>query len=334
MTRDELKTQIGALIDRLAGGGRDDAARDRLLDEAAAYQRERVHPYARLCSARGDRAALPTDVFRFARVASFEPAEEIAAFLTSGTTSGARGRHAFSDLSLYDRAARTAAAHALFPDAPIDLVVLAPHPHEAPESSLSYMLGRFEEWFGARTTWVWRDGGLDLDVLSSALDTDRKVALLGTSFAFVHAEDRLDRSFQLPAGSRIMQTGGFKGRSREIAKDELARALSARYGVTEIVAEYGMTELSSQMYGADLLWAPGWVRATAVDPETLAPVPDGTAGVLRIDDLANLDSVCAIQTSDLAIIRPLGIELLGRAPGAIPRGCSLAIDEALGDELT
>jgi hypothetical protein len=75
---------------------------------------------------------------------------------------------------------------------------------------------------------------------------------------------------------------------------------------------------------------PGWVRVSAVDPGTLAPVPDGEVGVLRIDDLANLDSVCAIQTSDLAIVRGGGVELLGRAPGATPRGCSLAVEEALG----
>lgn len=325
MTRDALARAILALIERGEGD------RDMLLAEAARYQRAHVAPYARLCAARGDDAALPTDVFRFARVASFAPSEEIAAFLTSGTTSGARGRHAFRDLSLYDRAAWTAARHALFPDVvKMRLVILAPHPREAPESSLSYMLGRFEEWFAARTFWIWP---LDADALIAALDTDEPVALLGTSFAFVHAEDRLDRTFALPSGSRIMQTGGFKGRSREVAPDVLRAALADRFGVAKIVGEYGMTELSSQMYerSPSRLWAPPWVRARAVDPETLAPVPDGTAGVLRIDDLANLDSVCAIQTSDLAIVHEDGVELLGRAPGSVPRGCSLAIEEALGE---
>src|SRR5690606_74005 len=97
------------------------------------------------------------------------------------------------------------------------------------------------------------------------------------------------------------------------------------------------TELSSQMYEDTILggdaprryWVPGWVRARAVDPDTLAPLPDGALGVLRIDDLANLDSVAAIQTADLGVVEGDRLTLIGRAPGATPRGCSLAIEEAL-----
>jgi len=138
-----------------------------------------------------------------------------------------------------------------------------------------------------------------------------------------------------------MQTGGFKGRSREIAPAEMRALLVDHFAVPphRIVSEYGMTELSSQMYGRGILdgaasdperlWVPGWVRATPVDPETLRPVPEGEIGLLRIDDLANLDSVCSIQTSDLARRDGEAIILLGRAPGALPRGCSLAIEEAL-----
>ncbi len=347
--REALKRDILALIARLANGERDDEARDALLAELARWQRAHVPPYDRLCAARGELAAMPTDVFRHVRVAAHPESEDRRVFLTSGTTSGARGRHAFRDLELYDTAALCAASYALFPEcASPRLVMLAPHPDEAPESSLSYMLGLFAR-ADEDPRWAWRRGLLDLDVLTSALsdamDRNIPVALLGTSFAFVHAEDGLgDRRFTLPPGSRIMQTGGYKGRSREVAPDVLRRALAARYGVDEawIVAEYGMTELSSQMYEGTLraavsgetiarrLWVPGWVRVSAVDPESLAPLPDGEVGVLRIDDLANLDSVCAIQTSDLAIVRDSTVELLGRAPGATPRGCSLAVEEALG----
>ncbi len=137
-----------------------------------------------------------------------------------------------------------------------------------------------------------------------------------------------------------MQTGGFKGRTREIAPEEMRGLLSLRYGVAEtaIVGEYGMTELSSQMYETTLIapeetrryWVPGWVRAVPVDADTLAPVDDGEIGILRIDDVANVDSVCAIQTADLARRVGAGIELLGRSAGAVPRGCSLAMDAALG----
>lgn len=351
--REALKARVLALIDRLADGSHDDEARDALLRDLGDYQREHVPAYARLWRARGEMPALPTDVFRHVRVAAHPESEDQRVFLTSGTTSGARGRHAFRDLSLYDRAAEAAARHALFPDLGserIRLCVLAPHPDEAPESSLSYMLGRFEAWFGRETHWAWREGRLEVDVLVEALDAavraGEPIALLGTSFAFVHAEDALgEQRFALPAKSRLMQTGGYKGRSREVEPAVLRAALSERYGLDDawIVAEYGMTELSSQMYETPLraaalgfpipprrLWVPGWMRTTVVDPSTLEAVPEGEMGVLRIDDPANLDSVSAIQTSDLAIAHGREIELVGRARGATLRGCSLAVEEALG----
>jgi hypothetical protein len=145
-----------------------------------------------------------------------------------------------------------------------------------------------------------------------------------------------------------MQTGGFKGRSRSLEPAAMLALLGARYGVPEasIVQEYGMTELGSQLYettlrdaalggGADAsgprgLWWPGWVRVTLTDPDTLAEVPEGGEGLVRIDDLTNVDTVAAIQTSDRGRIERGGLLLLGRAAGATPRGCSLAIDAVLG----
>lgn len=349
MSRAALAAKIAALIDRLADGARDDAARDALLSEAAAWQRTRVKPLAKLAERREDPLgfpAVPTDVFRYVRVAAHPPEEDARVFRTSGTTSGARGASCVRELDLYDRAAKAEATRALFSAGPMRLVFLAPHPDEAPDSSLSYMLGRFVDWFGTEARWVFSEGRLDCVALEAALETDAPTAVLGTSFAFVFAEDALKRAFSLPAGSLVMQTGGFKGRSREVAPDALRAAISARYGVPEarVVGEYGMTELSSQMYETTLrapeaprrYGVPGWVRCVAVDPETLAPRPDGEPGLLRIDDLANLDTAVGIQTSDLATVRRDGahgdtLELHGRASGATPRGCSLAIEEALGD---
>ena len=335
-----LKRRTEALIDRLSDGSRDDAALDRLLHDLAEWQAERVAPYGRLCASwtRGGLApAVPTDVFRHVRIAGHDEHMDVRRFLTSGTAGGLRGQHSLRDLTLYDRAARAAAEFALFLGGErMHLVVLAPHPDEAPESSLSYMLGRFEAWFSTGVDWVFPIDARLGRVLDAATGP---VALLGTSFAFVHAEDLLGRRFALPDGSRVMQTGGFKGRSREVAPAALRRAIGERYGIAQdrIIAEYGMTELSSQMYELNLrgashrrLWVPGWVRARVVDPQTLRPLPDGASGILRLDDAANLDTVCAIQTSDLAIMHGQEIELLGRAPGAVPRGCSLAVEEALG----
>lgn len=368
--REKLAARVSALIasedthplapDSGSATGSEDTHLSSLLLDLAAFQAQHVEPYRRLSDAQRERPhphgwapALPTDVFRFARVAAHPASEDTHRFRTSGTSSGARGTHPFRDLSLYDAAAQTHARRMLFPDLPrMQLVILAAHPEDAPESSLSYMLGRFETWFGAGpATWCLKRDALDLDTLTTALtaahDRGTPVALLGTSFAFVFAEDALTTTFDLPAGSRIMQTGGYKGRSREVEPDTLRQLLSARYAIPEhhIVAEYGMTELSSQLYEATLrdhvmghprprrhLVPPVWVRATPVHPETLAPLPPGQVGVLRIDDAANLDSVSAILTSDLASRAgddPHGIELRGRATGAALRGCSLAIEEAL-----
>ena len=342
-----LRERIDALITALAQGGRDDAARDALLGDVIRHQAERVEPYRRWLETRSrganplDWPALPTDAFRYARVAGFPQEEQQREFLTSGTTHGTRGRHSFRSLDLYDHAARTAAAYALFFDGERQLIVLGPSEHEAPDSSLTYMLSRFADWFGiGPARYAWRDGRVDVSRLQRAIrDATQPVALLGTSFAWVHALDALPEALPTPAGSWVMQTGGFKGRSREVAPARLRHEIAARFEMSEssVVAEYGMTELSSQLYeltrrspdAPRRYWVPGWARVTVVDADTLSPVPEGTVGLLRIDDLANLDSVAAIQTSDLARRLDGAVELVGRAAEAPPRGCSLAVEEAL-----
>ncbi len=354
--RDRLRGEIVALIDRLADGRRDDRARDALLCDVLSWQAQAVQPYRKFIQSnsldRGTKEttvsnfpALPTDVFRYARVAWHDPSTDRAVFRTSGTTQSQRGSHFLHDLSLYDRAARTAARVALFPDVEsMRLLILAPPFGRASDSSLSYMLQRFTSWFGAtQSDFVWYRGAINLkkmtDLLDRAIAEGQPVALLGTSFAFVHAEEALrDRSWSLPPGSRIMQTGGFKGKVREVNSETLRASLSRRYGVGEayIIQEYGMTELCSQMYettlrdaversvvGSRRFWTPGWVRTSVVDPESLAPLRGRGPGLLRIDDLANLDSVCSIQTSDFARRCEDGFVLLGRATDAVPRGCSI-----------
>jgi acyl-CoA synthetase (AMP-forming)/AMP-acid ligase II len=361
--RSALHSRIQALIARLADGSRDDAARDALLLEVANYQRQHVAPYTRFATQRlaqrGLRAprrveeipALPTDAFRFARISSRPESADVRTFRSSGTTRDERSVHALADLSLYDAAAQAAARYALFPDLPrMALVILAPHERELADSSLSYMLARFIEWFGNDgSSHVWPLEAQELARLRTRLraaeQAQMPVALLGTSFAFVHALDALgEERFQLPARSRVMQTGGFKGRSREVAPEALRASIAASFGVPEprIVAEYGMTELSSQLYDNSLrasvlgpsslprrLWTPGWVRTSIVDPESLTLLPDGQTGLIRIDDLANLDSVAFIQTSDLGTLDAAGLTLHGRASAAVARGCSITADDLL-----
>ncbi|MFO0682198.1 MAG: acyl-protein synthetase [Sandaracinus sp.] len=347
----DLRARVQALIAR-AFDEDVRAERDALLAEAAQRQAAQIAPFGRLVATRGGRfdagpdgwPALPTDVLRFARIAMHPPEQDVVVFRTSGTTSGARGAHALAHLSTTERAAEAMAARALFAEGKRALLMLAPTPREAPESSLSFMLGSFETSFGTTTHWAWHGGEIDLDAVERAARGDEALGVCATSFALVHLLDRLaGRALPLPAGSFVMQTGGFKGRSREVdavtLRGELARtfALPAH----RVVSEYGMTELSSQLYGDGLvrgalapdglerLIAPPWMRVTPCDPESLRPVPEGEVGVLRFDDLANLDACVSIQTADLGRKEGERLVLLGRAPGATPRGCSLAIEEAL-----
>lgn len=362
--REKLHQEIVAFMRERRDGSRDDERLSELLERVASFQERSIPAYARLSRNRRKPgalpAAIPTDVFRYSRLAAHPPSEDIRTFRTSGTTHGERGEHHLRDLSLYDEGALIQGERFLFPDLDTDKmlrgIILAPSPEELGDSSLSYMLGLFAERFLDRAEFILREGELDHARLRSLLDEvgDEPVALLGTSFAFVFAEEALqDTRFELPQGSRIMQTGGFKGKSRSYDKATMLRMLSERYGIDErfIIAEYGMTELSSQFYESELraallgeeppasgapdervLIAPPWVRAFPVHPETLERVPQGEIGILRIDDLANLDTIACIQTSDLARETEEGIVLLGRAEGAVPRGCSIAIDEILGSD--
>jgi Acyl-protein synthetase, LuxE len=355
--REVLAARVRALI-----AAEDALERDAVLEALFAYQQRWLPAYARFCAQRTAHAprerpwsipALPTDAFRFARISSRDEQATQRCFVSSGTTQAERSTHAFADLSLYDAAAERAARRMLFPDCErMQLVILAPPEQSAPDSSLSYMLARFVEWFGAAgSAHFWPLDARTLAALTRALQTAqgtrRPLALLGTSFAFVHALDALEeRRFQLPFGSRIMQTGGFKGRSRELSPATMRAWLADRFGLDEawISAEYGMTELSSQLYETTLreaalelprtprtLWAPPWLRASVLDPERLVPAPAGTPGLVRIDDAANLDSVSAIQTADVGRAEHGGLTLLGRAQGAVPRGCSISADQLLGE---
>ena len=169
--------------------------------------------------------------------------------------------------------------------------------------------------------------------LVAALASRKPVALLGTAFNFVHLLDHLaasGRCLALQPGSCLMETGGYKGRSRTLPKGDFHAAISTALGISRdhIVCEYGMSELSSQAYdsgvGATPFFRfPPWARFQIISPETGREVSDGEPGLLRVCDLANVASALVVQTEDLAIRRGAGFELLGRANAAEPRGCSL-----------
>jgi hypothetical protein len=332
---------------------------DALACDLARFQASHVEGYGRLCQARGvvpralryayEAPAVPTEAFKLARVASFSPAETRATFRTSGTTIGARGTHEMRRPETYDAAALAFGRWALSSRSSEKetVLVLGPSPREAPDSSLSRMTGLFARELGkgnVEDSHLVRGGILELAALDErvarAILKGESVLLLATSFALVHLLDALNGAgFRLPPGSRVMQTGGFKGRVREVERATLQREVAHALAIEEsaIVGEYGMTELSSQFYEAtlhggppNLYIEPPWARVVPVDPETLAPVAEGEVGIARIEDLMNVDSAAFVLAADRVRRTRHGFELLGRMPGVSPRGCSIALDELLG----
>jgi len=378
---DDARGAIEAELLAWMGGGsfeRDDARFEALAMRLFAFQFERCAPYARYCTLRDatpqtigrwqDIPPVPTSAFKAGALCCFDPARAIKTFRTSGTTNPVRGELHLDTLALYEASLLPTIRRFVFPEIDtgtreaMHMQILAPTPAAAPDSSLSHMFGVAMAAFGEPASgFAVREGMLDaphlIDVLTDASERSARdpsaspLALCGTAFSFVHLLEALDESaqaikeIQLPPGSRIMETGGFKGRSREVPRDELYDALSVRLGVApdHIVNQYGMTELGSQFYDNVLFdrasgstvrprhkVAPPWTRIRLLDPETGDETREGEAGIVVIHDLANTGSLAAIQTADLGrrvIDTQGGFEILGRESGAETRGCSIAADE-------
>jgi hypothetical protein len=178
-----------------------------------------------------------------------------------------------------------------------------------------------------------------MSALREAQSGGQPVALLGTALAFVdlleHCRDGRT-AFRLAAGSRALETGGYKGRRRALPRVELRRMMTRWLGLAEshILGEYGMSELSSQAYDRVIgeedggFRFPPWARARIVSPETGREAGEGETGLVQVVDLANVRSALAVQTEDLAVRGGEGFELKGRAAGAAARGCSLLLEES------
>lgn len=295
--------------------------------------------------------AVPTAAFKELALTCLSERERTTVFHSSGTTGQQPSRHfhnaeslAVYEASLWAGFAQAACDNLKSHSSGFKLLILTPPPLQAPHSSLVHMFETVRrKRVAPETSFLGRvatDGAWELDFqqtlagLQSACADQTPLLVLGTAFSFVHLLDFLheqDLRFVLPTGSRVMETGGYKGRSRSLPRAELHRLITNWLGIppSQIVCEYGMSELSSQAYAPDMqnerrvfTFAP-WARAQVISPETGREVGDGETGLIRVFDLANVCSVIAIQTEDLGVRRGGGFELVGRAAQAEPRGCSL-----------
>ena len=298
----------------------------------------------------------PTRVFKTFDLSCISLAERTAVFHSSGTTEQIPGRHFHNALSLAVYEASLWKWFQFHFGRTGELVFLTPNPGTAPRSSLVHMFETVRQMFDlpetAFTGNISADGSWAVDFattiqrLKEACDAGKPLTLLGTAFSFVHLLDFLkenDLQFELPKGSRVMETGGYKNRSRTMPKAELHKLITKQLGILpeNIICEYGMSELSSQAYAVTGgRWQvtrepaasgpatghfrfPPWARVQIISPETGREVAEGATGLIRVFDLANVFSVAAVQTEDLGIRRGDGFELIGRTQLAEPRGCSL-----------
>jgi D-arabinose 1-dehydrogenase-like Zn-dependent alcohol dehydrogenase len=356
-----LEDELIAFVRRGIDAPRDDAEFKDLALRLFAYQFANNRPYRLLCERRGKtpknvshwRAIPPVPIAAFKEtILASEPVEGAVEFNSSGTTEPERkSRHFHPDLALYDlNAMLNFKAHVLPDVNTMRFAVLFPRRDELPHSSLAHWLTLMVERFGARgSDWfVSNEAGLQTARLVRALQAaDEPVGVLAASFGLVHfLEYSLEHNltFELPGGSRVMDTGGYKGRSREYAKDELYAMVTRVLGVptSHIVNMYGMTEHGTQFLDAVLRdtvsrraararykVVPPWARTLVVDPETLTERPRGERGLLLHFDLINRASVLAVLTEDVGVAVDNGFDLLGRAQGSEARGCSIALDELI-----
>ena len=346
----------------MASGDGSEKGFERLAMEVFVYQFRWNKSYGKFCehekrtpnSVSGWKQipAMPTAGFKELVLTAFPVSKAKKVFKTSGTTQGRSGAHFFDTLKLYEASIAPTFERSLLPDkAKLEYFYLMMLPSGAPHSSLSYMMGVVNRRYGrsARGRFYVRRDKAEHERLCrdlAKIGPRRPVFMLATAFSLKSFLDHLrdhKRRFCFKPGSRIMETGGFKGRTREISKDALYRLCEKYLGVPRdaCVSEYGMTELSSQCYDSRFydrykgvkrksrFVSSPWLRTLAIDPRTMKEAPVGGKGMLRHFDLANRGSVLAVQTEDIGVRLDEGFELLGRSNASELRGCSLAYEEFL-----
>jgi hypothetical protein len=310
--------------------------------EVFRFQYERNRVYREFCDALGrppaktgclgDIPFLPVEVFKTRRVAAF-PGEARAVFASSGTTAGrgaaagSRSRHYVFDPDLYEQS--YSGGFRLFYGEPSRYCILALLPSylEREGSSLVAMAGGLIRQSGHPDSGFYLD---DLDRLDATLrrleETGQRSLLLGVSFALLDLAAAHPRKM---THSIVMETGGMKGRRREMVREELHGLLKEAFGLDAVHSEYGMTELLSQAWsaGEGRFYCPPWMRVLIRDSNDPLLLTDGSqTGGINVIDLANLYSCSFLATQDLGRLLPHGgFEVLGRFDHSDVRGCNLMV---------
>jgi hypothetical protein len=297
----------------------------------------------------GRGVGIPDTAFKQRAPYLFPEEPPVRSFATSGTTGSARGRAPYSkrglalmDLSIHHNARR----HIIGALEAPAIVRLVPPERAAPEMVMAYGMERIAGDFGdpELSASVVTSSGVDLPALRALLDRAereaRPVVLIGGSFAYVNICERLEGMgvrWSLAPGSRAVDAGGFKGRSRAVDVAELRALIARSFGIAPeaCLNLFGMTELASQLYDArDVAVGPLGERPKGRlpfayprvrDAHTLA-LRDAGPGLLEVVDCAVLDRPCAVLTGDVGVATPDGVAITGRVQRGTSRGCSLTLD--------
>ncbi len=269
---------------------------------------------------------LPIQFFKSHEILSSKNKAETI-FTSSGTTGSKTSKHYVTDLEIYKQSFTKGFLQ--FYDNIEDYVVLALLPSylEREGSSLVYMVSEMISQSKHPESGFYLNNFSELkDTLISVDSQNRKVLLIGVSFALLD----LVETYQFNLNNTIiMETGGMKGRRKELIRADLHKNLKAGFGVENIHSEYGMTELLSQAYsnGNGIFNCPNWMRILTRDTEdALSIQPSGKTGGINVIDLANINSCSFIATQDLGRTFKNGsFEVIGRFDNSDIRGCNLMV---------
>jgi phenylacetate-coenzyme A ligase PaaK-like adenylate-forming protein len=269
---------------------------------------------------------LPIQFFKSHKIVASKAAIQ-QIFLSSGTTDNTQSKHYVTDLSIYEKSYTK--GFEMFYKSIEDYTVLALLPAylERDGSSLIYMVNDLIQKSKKYKSGFYLN---NLDELCKNLieldENNQKVLLIGVSFALLDLVEKFN--FKLK-NTIIMETGGMKGRRKELIREELHQVLCNGFGVKNIHSEYGMTELLSQAYskGDGIFECPPWMKILIRDTEdALTILPEGKSGGINVIDLANINSCSFIATQDLGKSYTNGtFEVLGRFDNSDIRGCNLMV---------
>lgn len=270
---------------------------------------------------------LPIEFFR-SHVVSCKPVnDQTIRFSSSGTTGQITSSHYVYDTSVYEKSFLK--GFDLYYGDPRQYCILALLPNylERSGSSLVYMFNDLIAKSQHPLSGFYLHNTDELiSTLSTLKQSGQQTILLGVTYALL---DLADKGVQLPEHIMVMETGGMKGKRKEMIKEEVHAELKEKFGISTIHSEYGMTELLSQAYSKKdgLFECPPWMRVLIRDSnDPFRYMDQGRAGGINVVDLANLYSCSFIETKDLGKIYPDStFEILGRFDNSDIRGCNLMI---------